>query len=192
MSWHILKVTLAHVRPPIWRRMAVPSDTPLDVLHAALQIAFYWAGRHAHEFRAGEVHYGDPNAGDDAPGERLDEANVSVADVLPHKSSSLEYVYDFGDFWTLHVTVEHIEAEVPAGNRSLRPRRRSNVIGCLDGARSGPPENCGGPAGYADFLKAMDFPNHIAHADTKEWIGGDYNPELCNLADINRRLAALQ
>ncbi|TPW09250.1 MAG: ORF-3 family protein [Acidimicrobiaceae bacterium] len=191
MTSHILKVALAHVRPPIWRRLCVPSNTTLDVLHAALQTAFGWEGRHRHEFQAGEVRYGVPDAGDDAPAGLLDEADVSLADVLPRKSSSLDYVYDFGDFWMHHVTVERIEADSLAGNRSLRPRRRSDVIDCLDGARSGPPENCGGPAGYADFLKSMDFMNHAEHADSKEWVGGDFDPELCNIADINRRLAAL-
>jgi hypothetical protein len=29
MTWHILKVTLAHVRPAVWRRLAIPSDFTL-------------------------------------------------------------------------------------------------------------------------------------------------------------------
>jgi hypothetical protein len=95
LSWQILKVTLAHIRPAIWRRLAVPSDTALATLHDALQVAFGWEDSHLHEFRAGEVRYGVP----DPDGvELLDEAEVTLAEVLPRKASRLEYIYDLGDY----------------------------------------------------------------------------------------------
>ncbi len=189
MTCHILKVMLAHVRPPIWRRLAVPSDTSLARLHAALQVAFGWRDSHLHEFRVGELRYGvpDPDEGDSL----RDEAEVTVAEALPRKSSSAQYTYDFGDSWIHHVTVDRIEADAPAGSRSLRPRRRAGTIECLDGARAGPPEDCGGPAGYTDLLAALANTSLPQHAEMREWIGGEFNAERFDIADINRRLARI-
>lgn len=189
MSTYILKVTLAHVRPPIWRRLAVPSDSNLARLHAALQVAFGWQDSHLHEFRVGDTRYGAPNP--DEGRELHDEAEVTVAEVLPRKSSSAEYTYDLGDCWIHHVAVERIETDAPAGSRSLRPRRRAGTIECLDGGRAVPPEDCGGPAGYADLLAALADTSHPRHAEMRDWIGGDFDPERFVIADINRRLARL-
>jgi len=97
--------------------------------------------------------------------------------------------FGLGDCWIHNFAVEHIE-EVPACSRSLRPRCRAGIE-CLNGARSGPPEDGGGPAGYADLLAALADSHHPQHAEMREWIGGDFDPERFVLADINRRLARL-
>lgn len=189
MSWHILKVTLAHIRPPIWRRLCVPSDTPLDVLHLALQAAFGWQDSHEHEFRVGRARYGVP---DPDANKLRDEAEMTVAEALPHKSSSAQYTYDLADCWLHTISVERIEAEAPSqGGRSLRPRRKRNAVTCLDGARAAPPEDCGGPASYDDFLRALAHPNHVRHAEMSEWSRGIFDPEQFDAAFVNRRLAAL-
>jgi len=53
---HRVKVSLAGARPPVWRRLEVPSDLPLSVLHEVLQTAFGWFDCHPHQFetRCGE------------------------------------------------------------------------------------------------------------------------------------------
>jgi len=189
MMTHVLKVTIAHIRPAIWRRMAVPSDFTLDQLHAALQFAFGWQDSHLHEFKLGDARYG---ALDPDNEELLDEAEVMVADVLPRKTSRLEYVYDLGDFWLHNVSVEHIEAAAPSGGgRSMRPRRSATAVSCLDGARAAPPEDCGGPAGYAELLEALADDSHPRHAEMRDWVGADFDPERFIVAEVNRRLAAL-
>jgi len=138
MSWHILKVTIAHIRPAIWRRLCVPSDTTLAQLHAALQLAFGWEDSHLHDFRVGDVRYGLHGPHEDD--ELLDEAEPTLADVLPRKGASMQYTYDFGDCWIHNVSVQDIEpAARPGGSRSLAPRRRPHAITCLDGARAAPP-----------------------------------------------------
>ena len=42
---------------------------------------------------------------------------------------------------------------------------------CLAGERACPPDDCGGPWGYADFCAAVTDPNHEQHADLTEWAG---------------------
>ena len=37
-----LKVTLRHIRPPIWRRLQVRGDTTLGELNRYLQVAMGW------------------------------------------------------------------------------------------------------------------------------------------------------
>jgi hypothetical protein len=43
---HTIKVTLAGSRPPIWRRLQVPSAITLRALHDILQAAFGWEDYH--------------------------------------------------------------------------------------------------------------------------------------------------
>ena len=37
-----IKVTLKHIRPPVWRRILVPADASLYELHTILQIVMDW------------------------------------------------------------------------------------------------------------------------------------------------------
>ena len=47
---------------------------------------------------------------------------------------------------------------------------------CVDGARARPPEDVGGPHGYADFLESLADRRHPEHADYKRWVGGHFDP----------------
>jgi hypothetical protein len=190
MSAYLLDVTLAHIRPKIWRRLHVPGDLSLGGLHEVLQLAFGWQDCHLHEFQVGEQHYGVPDPeGDDE--DLLDDADISVARVLPRKSSTMQYVYDYGDEWIHNVAVHRIEElETTRGHR-LRRTRRAGAVTCLAGARACPPEDCGGPHGYAEFLEAITSPAHPEHDAMLTWVGGAFDPVAFSLGDINRRLSAL-
>jgi len=192
MSSYTLIVTIAHIRPKIWRQIRVPGDLSLASLHEVLQIAFGWENSHLHEFRVGKARYGvpDPEDGDDA---LLDEADATVEQALPYKSSAMEYIYDLGDHWIHAVAVDDIEAEPPKRSaRSFGARGPTAPIACLAGKRACPPEDCGGPSGYADFLEAINTPDHPQHAELLEWVGGAFDPEAFSLSDVNRELSSLK
>jgi hypothetical protein len=53
-----LKVTLNDTRPPIWRRLVLPSATTLEDLHFIILAAMGWEGGHLHVFRAAEQYGG--------------------------------------------------------------------------------------------------------------------------------------
>jgi hypothetical protein len=63
-----IKVTLLGTKPPIWRRLLVPSSLTLAQLHDVLQTAMGWAGGHMHEFHAGDRHFGIPDPEDRSMG----------------------------------------------------------------------------------------------------------------------------
>jgi Plasmid pRiA4b ORF-3-like protein len=59
-----------------------------------------------------------------------------------------------------------------------------------------PPEDVGGPWGYAEALEAIRDPNHERHAELTEWIPDDFDPAVvdterleANLDDLAKRWA---
>jgi hypothetical protein len=62
---------------------------------------------------------------------------------------------------------------------------------CLGGKRHRPPEDCGGPLGYVEFLRAIRDPHHEEHESVLESVGGSFDGETFDLAAVNHDLAAL-
>ena len=90
-----LKVTLKGIRPPIWRRVQVPSNTNLGKLHRILQVVMGWTDSHLHQFIVGDTYFGEP-----APEfgmETKNERTAKLSQVAPGEKSKFVYEYDFGD-----------------------------------------------------------------------------------------------
>ena len=164
-SDHTLKVTLRGVKPPVWRRIVVDSQTKLWTLSDLLEGAMGWYGGHLHLFDVRGTIYGEPDPEWDD--DTLDERKVRLADVLPNAKSKMRWDYDFGDGWEHDVVVEAIGP----------PDANATYPVCLGGRRACPPEDCGGPYGYRDLLKALADPSHPDHADLREWAPPDFDPE---------------
>ena len=173
-----LKVSLRHIRPMIWRRLRVPSDIRLGDLHAVLQIAFGWEDCHLHQFVVGRDVYGPPDP--DGFDDRTQSEDVRLDQVARQKSKLL-YEYDFGDSWRHDVVVERV-----------KPARSANLeITCVAGRRAGPPEDSGGPWGYADLLAIATDTEDPDQVERREWLGPDWDPELFEVDAVNERLASL-
>lgn len=129
------------------RRLVVPADIPLEDLHDVLQAVMGWLDDHLHLFhrRAGEFGVPDPDFEGDAQDERTKRLHQLV-----EVGAEFGYSYDFGDGWE-HVVV--VEAAVDRDAHSRLPIR-------LEGARRCPPEDVGGPWGYADSLDAYSNPRN--------------------------------
>jgi len=172
-STYQIKVTLADSKPPIWRRLLVPSTITLAKLHDILQIAMDWTNSHLHQFIAKNQSYGvpDPEFSDDMK----NEARVKLSEVLKKEKDAMVYEYDFGDSWYHKIILEKVLPYDP--NVSL-PR-------CTAGKRACPPEDCGGVWGYAGFLEAISDPKHPEHEEMLEWVGGEFDPEHFDIAEVN-------
>lgn len=71
-----LKVTLAEIEPPIWRRVLVPVGYTLARLHRVIQIAFGWEDYHLHSFRIHGEDYAPPDR-ENEPGTRSEKVPLS-------------------------------------------------------------------------------------------------------------------
>ncbi|MDP9799600.1 hypothetical protein J2S43_008112 [Catenuloplanes nepalensis] len=178
---HRLKVTLRGTKPPIWRRIEVPSTIRLDRLHLVLQVAFGWEDYHMWVFEGRNAEYGVP---DPELGHRSAAAK-KLADVAPHRGDRLAYTYDFGDDWRHDLLVEEVLAS-PAGSTTAR---------CVTGRRAGPPEDCGGVWGYEYMSEILGDPAHEEHAAYLAQLGletaADFDPASFDLDGINRELAKI-
>ncbi len=171
-----LKVTLEEIEPPVWRQLEVSGDITLSKLHSVIQLAMGWLDYHLHEFRMGDVTYGEPDPEFDDDREVKDDRRARLSRSVSGVGEEIIYLYDFGDGWTHRVVVEDI--------RPREPRIRYPRV--LAGARACSPEDVGGPDGYVDFLEAIVDPKHPEHDAMLEWVGGEFDPEAFDVDAKNR------
>ena len=172
-----IKVALDGSKPPIWRRLLVPSDLTLGDLHRVIQVAMGWTDSHLHQFTIAGRSYGVPHPDDME--EILDEEDHRLAGLRPAEKFKFRYEYDFGDSWVHTILVEKILEGKPGQPYPF----------CLKGKGACPPEDCGGIWGYRDFIAAMADPEHPEHVHYRDWYNADFDPEAFDLAEVNRILA---
>lgn len=181
LTVHHLKVTLLDISPPVWRLVRVPSAITLAALHRVLQVAIGWEDRHLHEWRIGDDTYASGEEADwGDQQETRDEAEAVLGEVAG-SDSSMRYDYDFGDGWEHLVEVVGVEGY----DGHVTP------VALLDGARSAPPEDCGGPSGYEHLLDALHDPDDEEHEEAVEVFGDWFDPEAFDAGAINQMLEEL-
>jgi len=171
-----LKVMLRGVRPPIWRRLLMPSTMTLGDLHQAIQAAMGWRDGHLHAFDIDGQQYGDRHTTDDV----ADENRLTLNGLLKSGIRRFGYTYDFGDNWEHTVTIEKIQ---PAASEISYPA-------CVAGKRNCPPEDCGGSWGYQHLIAVLADPGHPEYAEQVEWVGDEFNPDAFGIETADARLAA--
>jgi hypothetical protein len=133
-----IKIKLLGVsKPPVWRRLQLRADTRLDHLHEIIVAAFGWQDYHMHVFTSGTEEFGEP----DPELGHTDECRVSLGQLIGGIGDRLRYTYDFGDDWEHEIMVEDL--------LDADPETHYPVLVAAKGAC--PPEDCGGPWGYADL-----------------------------------------
>lgn len=151
-----LKITLRYLAPPIWRRVLVREDITLGQLHGLVQRVMGWSGGHMHEFRMPARGFGPPLGTFGNEGE--DEDATVLREVLVRTGQMLLYEYDFGDGWLHGIQLE----------KTLPLELGWRYPVCLAGARACPPDDCGGPPGYAQLVEALRDPGNKANAQLLE------------------------
>lgn len=147
--------------PPVWRRLLVPEQFTFYQLHLVIQAAFEWDNYHLFQFSPGS--YGSkpliaiPHPEWEA--DVRDAEKVKLTEIFTTPGQKFVYIYDFGDDWFHQITLEEITPE-----KLLK-------AGCLAGKGACPPEDCGGPWGYANLKAILEDPKDPEHKEMKEWLG---------------------
>lgn len=172
-------ITLKDVRPVVWRRIQVPEDYSFWDLHVAIQDAMGWLDCHMHVFRIAKAP-GGPEVAIGLPDEEFGDGGVRrgfaeyISNYFSMDNPDAEYLYDFGDDWLHRV---RLEAALPARDGVTYPV-------CLAGERACPPEDCGGPPGFEEFLRIVGDPLDEEHEEMLAWAGGPYDPERFDPAAV--------
>lgn len=172
-----LKVTLAGIDPPVWRRIQVYQHKSFLNLHLALQAAMGWLNYHLHLFEVDDVTITEQGILDDWEEEGVDHGEARLKHYVGQVGTRFTYEYDFGDSWVHELLLEE---KLPLKPGARYPR-------CLDGARARPPEDVGGIWGYERFLEALGDPADPEHHEYLEWAGGSFDPEAFSVQEVNRR-----
>jgi len=169
-----LKIHLVGISPMIWRRLLVTSGTTIVQLHHILQIAMGWEDFHLHRFRIygkelgigyeGGIHFSD------------DPWQVELGDFRPRINDIFHYDYDFGDGWEHQIRVEKI----------LDPDPKKKYPRCIDGKRSCPPEDSGGPWAYQEALHVLKRRRHPDRRFVRENLGRNFDPTLFRRGPMNQ------
>jgi len=173
---HRLRIELLEVRPSVWRRVEVPSEITLAELHDVIQTAMGWTDSHLHQFEIHGQRFGLPSPEDWEPVH--DERRVRLVEVLPAPEERALYEYDFGDGWCHDVMVEEIATAETGTTYPI----------CVAGRRACPPEDVGGPGGYARMLEVLASPDDPEREEFIDWLGGAFDADAFDLGATNRAL----
>ena len=154
-------------KPPVWRRVTVPSYFTFEQLHYIIRVVFGWSGAHLYSFSPRG--YGsspeitsrnDWDVFSDTKSDgSLDAAETQLSAFFDKEGQKMVYIYDFGDDWTHVVTLEKIIPEITL------------VATCLAGKGACPPEDYGGAWGYEELKGILADKNHSEYAEMAEWLG---------------------
>lgn len=174
------KITLRESLPPIWRRVQVPETYSFWDLHVAIADAMGWLDYHLHEFEMPDpktgkaIRIGIPDDEFDEDREILPDRKQKISRYFSIGNRFARYEYDFGDGWEHDIKLEDI-----------LPREEGvDYPVCVSGNRACPPEDCGGIWGYAHLLEVLSDPEDEEHHEMLEWVGGAFDPEHFDPAEI--------
>ncbi|MDB6039522.1 MAG: Plasmid pRiA4b ORF-3-like protein [Verrucomicrobiales bacterium] len=184
---HRLNVSLDQVFPPIWRRIEIESDVPLDFVAEAIRCAFGWSFTHGCEFNIKQRRYGTPNGWARFDPEqdfyaRERAINKQKLDSHQHRKAMDEL---FGWYQSVPKTQDDDEDSIPslgelikrAGakfififdfgdcwSHTIRVEKIEPALSgiayprCIDGAGANPLEDCGGPRNLMAVFEAIQNP----------------------------------
>ncbi|CAM3229538.1 plasmid pRiA4b ORF-3 family protein [Filibacter tadaridae] len=169
MKAYIVKLTFEGIEPVIWRRVILPADATFNRLHELIQrvtnFQSEWMDEPYHFF---EIRVDDllvtntpvvlEETKKASNGLTAKQPSRIKIDTYLEKHGSLHYLYDWGDEWRITVELEEIVEDYFFGYPTL-----------LAGEGTAPPEDVGGPPGYAAFLQVYRDPSHPDYLTTYAW-----------------------
>lgn len=164
-----IKANLVGFKSEISRTFMVDSSINLQVLHEVFQALFAWENFHLHFYQDSKGH------------DLKKEDQIILSEVLA-KGENLKYVYDYGDSWTIDLTLLSLFEDSDVNKYPI----------CTGGLRKAPPEDSGGITGYEMALELMIGDKKKDYTLISEWYGKDYDPDYFSLDEVNNALAQLR
>ena len=171
----------------------VPASYTFLDLHVIIQECMRWLDYHLFDFRFtnnGQKRQLDEHGDmyDDfsdwmTPEERKRQPvksfsrDVHLGEIFPRTRTAV-YTYDYGDGWEIDVKVV----------KTIKHRDHDEPL-VLDGDGAAPPEDVGGPAGYADFLRTINGENGPERQYLLEWSEDQGYLDHFDLKDTQERVA---
>jgi hypothetical protein len=168
---YVFKLWLHDLRPQIWRRFKVPSGITFRQLHDIIQIVMGWENYHLYRFAVGFQGFTDHPMD---PGDRYSDEVIDAH--LTQTDAEFFYEYDFGDSWGHILKLE----------KTLR--KPVELPLCLAGNRACPPEDCGGPWVYDEFLRSRKKKAGRVSRKWQDHIGQYWDSEVFDRKHINKEL----
>jgi hypothetical protein len=178
------KIQLKNIDDPlVWRRVVVPEQFAFLRFHKVIQAAFGWEDDHMFQFSP-KGYASEPVIGmedDHADYDIFDAKKIKLSEIFTHSRQKYTYIYDFGDDWIHEIKLEKMQEE-----KMLRAT-------CIDGDGACPPEDCGGPWGYANLKEILKDKAHPEHRDMKAWLGlgprKNWDATAFDLVKTNQRVS---
>jgi hypothetical protein len=166
---------LVGAKPPVWRRLELPSTLRLDELHGVLQAVFGWTDSHLHRFSLGDSAWDDgaerflcPYDVEEGQDDGVPACDVRLDEVLTRPGDHLLYTYDYGDEWNHRLVVEAVGEPM-------------TTVQCTGGRGAAPPEDSGGIWDW-DAAAAPPFALAEAHVVLALWeVERALPPEIAQL-----------
>ncbi|QHC55128.1 pRiA4b ORF-3-like protein [Rathayibacter tanaceti] len=186
---YTLHVALLGTKPVVWRRLELSSESSLRDLHLALQLSLGWTDAQPHYFSVDvpdeeQAPIGSPSDAEELGAAMIDESSVVLAEVLEAEQDELFYVYDLEDEWRHVIRLEAISPLTAA-----LPR-------CTQARGAAPLDASGGPAAWADTVRAATDPSSPDHAEALDALGlaagASFDPAAVDVDGINRSLGLLR
>lgn len=189
-----LKISLQDLPHKCQRTLLMPEDCTMLQLHFIIQGSFGWLNAHLFEFSDAKsratMRVGIPDDFDDFGGpEKLKAHKVLLRDSFLYENGAKPfwYNYDFGDDWWHKISfLKMTQKEIDAFTR---------IPNCMDAVGKCPPEDVGGPWGYANFLEVIKNKKHLEHKEISTRYGLEpgevYAENEVVIEEINQNLEAL-
>jgi hypothetical protein len=168
-----LKVNLENMPFSIFRKVLVPIDISMYDLHLIIQAAMGWEDYHLFQFcdkkYKGNILVQHDFAEEDFWGglhsEVFEAEEMPLSEFLLHTDGKpFWYWYDFGDDWWHKVSIQKVTKKDLAAYDGDTPL-------CTEAAGLCPPEDSGGPWGFANLVEAINEPKHPEYKNYREWLG---------------------
>lgn len=176
-----LKIAIKNSKPPIWRRVMVPTGITFSQLSMILNEVMGWSGYHLFEF---EFYHRELRIAENAdefeigygPFDYIEASTTYIREFM-EEEEWFTYTYDFGDHWKHRVTIEKIVTDYPF----IYPMVLKYKGDC-------PIEDCGGIEGYYECLEIINDESHPEREERLEWMESQGYPNEYDIAYVNEQL----